>query len=529
MNNKFSLSRRDFLRLTSVASVPLLLGRFPLSAHAAPPMLAGLEENDRVLVLVQLQGGNDGLNTLIDLNQYDALQSVRGNLLIPEQGVLNLNRDNFGFHPSMSGMKELWERGTLGVIQNVGYPDQNRSHFRSTDIWNSGSHADQYLKTGWMGRYFDRDFAGYPTGYPTLDYPHPFALTMGKSVSETCQGVTANYSLALEDPFKPGTALGGVQGVIPADCYGDVLIYVNNTVAQTNAYAEAIRKAAAAGNNLSTKYSAAGNTPLGTALKHVARLISGGLQTRLYIVQLGGFDTHDNQVVAGAPEMGKHSELLKELSDAIAAFQDDVELLGISGRVMGLTYSEFGRRIRSNAGLGSDHGTAAPHFLFGSCAKKQILGEAPVIDKQVGIEDGVPMQFDFRNMFGTLVHHWLGASVAEVSSLLLSSYAPLPIIRESCIGLVEVQQEAEAVFGDFNIYPNPARDHIYINVRGTGQQVTLRLFDGLGAVVHEIASRTFMPGEQPVKLSLSSFHSGTYWVHYQSKGHSVTRRITKLR
>lgn len=529
MKNKFSLSRRDFLRTTTIASVPLVLGLFPLSARAVPLLSKGLADSDRVLVLVQLQGGNDGLNTVIDLNQYDALQAVRGNLLIPEPKVLKLNHDGLGFHPSMVGMKELWERDTLCVIQNVGYPDQNRSHFRSTDIWNSGSPADEYLETGWMGRYYDLDFAGYPAGYPTIQYPHPFALTMGKSVSETCQGVTANYSLALEDPFKPGMALVGALGDIPADCYGDALTYVNSTVTQANAYAEAIRKAAEAGRNLSTKYQESGNTPLGTALKHVARLISGGLQTRLYIVQLGGFDTHDNQVVSGAPETGKHAELLKELSDAIAAFQDDVELLGIGSRVMGLTYSEFGRRIRSNAGLGSDHGTAAPHFLFGSCAKNQILGDAAVIDTQVGIEDGVPMQYDFRDMFGTLLNQWLGASAAEVSRLLLPSYSPLPIISESCIGSVDVQPQIEANLGDIHIYPNPTRDQVVINLVGTGRHVTLRIFDGLGAVVHEIASRTFIPGEHLLRLSLNDLQSGTYWLHYQSMGHSVTRRITKLR
>lgn len=529
MNSKHSISRRDFLRLTSVATIPLVLGRIPMSAHARPRFSASMAENDKVLVLVQLQGGNDGLNTLIDLNQYSALQAVRGNLLIPEQRVLDLEHDGFGFHPSMTGMKELWERGTLGMIQNVGYPNQNRSHFRSTDIWNSGSAADEYLKTGWMGRYFDLDFAGYPIGYPTPEQPHPFALTIGKTVSETCQGATANYSLALENPFNPGTALVGAQGDIPADCYGEVLTFINGTVRQTNAYAEAIRRAAEAGNNLSTKYAEAGDTALGTALKHVARLISGGLLTRLYIVQLGGFDTHDNQVVNGAPETGKHAELLKELSDAIAAFQDDVELLGISGRVMGLTYSEFGRRIRSNAGLGSDHGTAAPHFLFGSCAKKQILGDALVIDTQVGIEDGVPMQYDFRNMFGTLLHHWLGASVAEVSSLLLSGYAALPIIRDSCISSVDVEQQKEAILGDFHIYPNPAHDQLFINVTGTGRHVTLRMFNGLGAVVHEIASRTFMPGEYSVRLNLNSLPTGTYWVHYESMSGNMIRRFTKLR
>jgi uncharacterized protein (DUF1501 family) len=488
-----------------------------------------MAESDKVLVLVQLQGGNDGLNTLIDLNQYSALQAVRGNLLIPEQRVLDLEHDGFGFHPSMTGMKELWERGTLGMVQNVGYPNQNRSHFRSTDIWNSGSAADEYLKTGWMGRYFDLDFAGYPIGYPTPEHPHPFALTIGKTVSETCQGATANYSLALEDPFNPGTALVGAQGDIPADCYGEVLTFINGTVRQTNAYAEAIRRAAEAGNNLSTKYAEAGDTALGTALKHVARLISGGLLTRLYIVQLGGFDTHDNQVVAGATETGKHAELLLELSDAIAAFQDDVELLGLSGRVLGLTYSEFGRRIRSNAGLGSDHGTAAPHFLFGSCAKKQILGDAPEIDTQVGIEDGVPMQYDFRNMFGTLLNQWLGASGGEVSSLLLSSYAPLPIIREGCISTSGVLPQHEASLGEFHLFPNPATGFVTVNFTGSGQQVTLRLFDALGSVLREVASRTYSPGRHSVKLPLNELPVGTYYLHIESMGQTRSRRFTKIR
>ncbi|MBE0645630.1 MAG: DUF1501 domain-containing protein [Bacteroidetes bacterium] len=529
MDSKCSISRRDFLRLTSFASVPLLLGRFPLSIHGAPRISASMTESDRVLVLVQLQGGNDGLNTLIDLNQYSALQAVRGNLLIPEQRVLDLEHDGFGFHPSMTEMKEMWERGTLGMIQNVGYPDQNRSHFRSTDIWNSGSAADEYLRTGWMGRYYDRDFAGYPAGYPTPGQPHPFALTMGKSVSETCQGATANYSLALEDPFNPGMALVGAQGDIPADCYGDVLTFVNDTVRQTNAYAEAIRQAAEAGNNLSTKYREAGDTALATALKHVARLISGGLQTRLYIVQHGGFDTHDNQVVAGATDTGKHAELLLELSDAIAAFQDDVELLGLSGRVLGLTYSEFGRRIRSNAGLGTDHGTAAPHFLFGSCAKKQILGDAPEVDAQAGIEDGVPMQYDFRNMFGTLLHQWLGASAGEVSSLLLSSYAPLPIIRESCVSAADVRQQREVAVGEFHLYPNPARDYVSVNVTGSGEQITLRLFDGLGSIVREVASHRFAPGQHSLKLPLLGLPVGTYYLHYESMGRTRSRRFTKIR
>jgi uncharacterized protein (DUF1501 family) len=191
----------------------------------------------------------------------------------------------------------------LGIVQNVGYPNQNRSHFRSTDIWNTGSSAETFDTKGWIGKFYDLDYSNYPNGYPNSTNPHPFALTMGKIVSETCQGINANYSLSLLDPFNPGTALVSAGSNIPSNCYGDALSFVNQTVAQTNAYASVISNAANAGNNLSPKWASL-TSELSKKLKNVARLISGGLQTKIYVVQLGGFDTHDNQVVSGATTTG---------------------------------------------------------------------------------------------------------------------------------------------------------------------------------------------------------------------------------
>ena len=330
MKKTQKLNRRDFIKLSSIASasLPFALSGFHLFANEKPKGYSFLENNENILVLIQLQGGNDGLNTVFNLNQYDNLQSVRSNIIIPETDLLAVD-DVTRFHPVMTGMKEIWDQEKLSVIQNVGYPNQNRSHFRSSDIWNSASSANEYVSSGWVGRFFDINHSEFPTNYPNTENPDPFAITIGKIISETCQGTSSNFSMALTDPENPGTALVSNTGEIPANCYGDTLNFVNNTIAQTNAYAEVITKASDAGKNLSDKYENSNNNKLSGKLKNVAKLISGELKTKVYIVQLGGFDNHDSQVEENDVTQGKHSNLLKELSDAIAAFQEDLELLNI--------------------------------------------------------------------------------------------------------------------------------------------------------------------------------------------------------
>ena len=282
---KSTINRRDFIKISALASIPLTLSGFPVFAVSRSKMGSFDSDNDKILVLVQLQGGNDGLSTIYHAAQYANLQAVRGNIMLPESSILNFYND-YGFHSGMQGMKDIWDMGSLGIVQNVGYPNQNRSHFRSTDIWNTASSAEEFDTRGWIGRYYDLNYSDYPNGYPNAENPHPFALTMGKIVSETCQGVNANYSLSLLDPFNPGTALVSAEGDIPANCFGDALSFVNETVTQTNAFASVISAAANAGNNLSTKWANL-ETELAEKLKNVARLISGGLQTKILHRSIG--------------------------------------------------------------------------------------------------------------------------------------------------------------------------------------------------------------------------------------------------
>ncbi|MFM2392102.1 MAG: hypothetical protein RLZZ546_79 [Bacteroidota bacterium] len=520
-----NLKRREFIRNSMMASIPLTLGGFPLFASKRSNSFLFNGDNDKILVLVQLQGGNDGLSTIFDATQYANLKAVRNNILIPENSIINFH-DKYGFHSAMQCIKDVWDMEALGIVQNVGYPDQNRSHFRSTDIWNTASSAEVFETKGWIGRFYDLDYSDYPNGYPNADKPHPFALTMGKIVSETCQGVNANYSLSLLDPFNPGTALVSAGGDIPNNCYGDALSFVNDTVAQTNAFASVISKAANSGNNLSKKWDSL-ETELAEKLKHVARLISGGLQTKIYVVQLGGFDTHDNQAVAGATTTGIHSDLLKQLSDAICAFQDDLNLLKVSDRVIGMTYSEFGRRIRSNAALGTDHGTAAPVFLFGSCIDNKILGDHPEIDPQVGIEDGVPMQYDFRDIYGTILNSWLGLDKDKVEGIIYPEYQSLPLFKEGCL-IVSSDVDHLVNKVDIEVYPNPTIESVQIKYFCKDQMSTVKILDSAGGLLKTTKIVGHSGSEHQATIDLSTFASGTYFIHIKNKSFNKTKKVIKM-
>jgi len=524
MKKKQKLNRRDFIKLSSIASASLTiaLSGFPIFANKKPKEYNFTEGNDNVLVLIQLQGGNDGLNTVFNLNQYDNLQSVRSNIIVPENELLMVD-DVTRFHPAMTGIQQVWEQEKLSIIQNVGYPNQNRSHFRSTDIWNSASNAKEYVSSGWIGRFFDSNHSEFPSNYPNTENPHPFAITIGKIVSETCQGPSANFSMALNDPENPGTALVSNSGEIPDNCYGDALSFVNETISQTNAYADIIINASNSGNNLSDKYT---DSDLAEKLKHVAKLISGGLKTKVFVVQIGGFDNHDNQVVEGNTKTGEHAALLQELSDAMFAFQDDLQLLNIDEKVIGMTYSEFGRRIHSNAGLGTDHGTAAPLFVFGTCAKNQVLGDAPEIDTQVDEKEGVQMQFDFRNIYSTILTDWLGATKVESNAILFNEFDALPIFKQGCsASLSSANFLLEKL--EINIFPNPTIDFINIEFTGNNEQVKITLYNTIGVIVKEITNKKYNALKHTLNIDIKNLPKGNYFVLYQSKGFSKTKKLLK--
>ncbi len=521
------MKRRKFLKSASaLAGVPLLLRGVGVSPFGKSSLLRFLNpDSDRVLVLIQLNGGNDGLNMVLPMDQYDKLANLRSNILIPESEVLSLT-GNLALHPAMIGVKSMYEDARLTLLQSVGYPNQNRSHFRSTDIWTSASPAEEYWSTGWLGRYLAEDHPDFPDGYPNSEYPDPLAITMGAVVSQTCQGLAANYSLALNDPFSLSLISVGAEDEVPDTPYGWELTFLRQAIAQTNAYSDTILQAAESGSNLAIYPE---NNRLAEQLRNVALLISGGLQTKIYVVSLGGFDTHANQVDADDPTLGAHANLLQMLSDAMAAFQLDLSMLGLEERVVGMTFSEFGRQIASNNSVGTDHGTAAPLFLFGSCVSPGILGDNPQIPDPQDIEPqaGVPMQYDFRNIYGSILMDWFELEEQVVKQLLFEDFQYLPVLNP-CTSTSST--EALLPPAELQISPNPfhASTHIAFSCE-RAQQVRISVFDLRGQELEVLMNKSLPAGEHEFSYTPRNLPSGTYAVHLQlSNGQAATRLINKL-
>jgi uncharacterized protein (DUF1501 family) len=517
------MKRRSFLKrgAATAVGIPLLLHGQRLSALTRHSLFNGMDQDsDRVLVLIQLNGGNDGLNMVLPLDQYSNLFTARENILIPEQSTLKLNLET-GLHPAMTGLKTLFEEGQLCLIQGAGYPNQNRSHFRSTDIWQTGSEANEVLQTGWAGRYFDSFVDAYPEGFPNSQYPDPFAITVGSIISETCQGFAANYSLAVENPF----GLNPLQedddpNSDPSECYGRELAFVRTAISQTNAYGQVISQAAEKGANL-VDYPAANR--LAQQLKTIALLISGGLKTRIYVASLGGFDTHANQVDINDTTTGGHANLLRNLSEAIHLFQSDLQLQGLEKRVVGMTFSEFGRRIRSNGANGTDHGSAAPLFVFGSCVNPTILGDNPTINEEVDLQEGVAMQHDFRSVYGSLLSQWFGVPVENVQELLHEGFSEIPLIQ-GC-ELVSVQPHAGADPQHLQAWPNPFRDRANVQLYSYGERLRLSLFDATGHEVRVLHEGYMAEGVQELGFQPGNLPAGNYFLHLRTSGRQQTTAL----
>lgn len=516
------MKRRSFLQNTTALGIPLLLNGFPLGGLYNRKMNAMIDGiNDRVLVLIQLVGGNDGLNTVFSMNQFANLAAVRPNLILNESELLDLDGQRF-IHPSMGDLKRVWDAGKLNILQSVGYPFQNRSHFRSTDIWHTASEANEYLTTGWLGRFFEVEHADYPDGYPNSTFSDPFALTIGGGITETCQGTQSTFSLAIVDPNNPGNVALGQEGDTPANCYGRELSFIREVAQQTNSYAGVIESAAESGNNLSSKY--ADDNPLAQKLKTVAQLISGGLKTKVYVVSIGSFDTHASQVESDDRGNGRHATLLNYLSNAICAFQEDLELMGVDERVFGMTYSEFGRRIRSNESDGTDHGTAAPMFFFGSCVNPEIIGDDPEIDRSVDKLEGVPMQYDFRSVYGTILENWFGVDSSTVQNIMFEDYQSLPLIQ----GCETVNTQEEIFDFELTVSPNPTRDHCQIQFElKESSHLRIELYDTIGARLAILLNRKMNAGPHGMNVRMSDYSTGSYFIRMISNNAQKTKKIVK--
>lgn len=439
------MKRRDFIKTAAPAAIvpffsnKIFAAAYPPSVLNSTALLTLGPETDRVLVIVNLIGGNDGLNTLFPMAQYANLMAARTNILMPDTAPLVLNGTQVGMHPVMSGMKSLFDEHKLSIIQNVAYSSQNFSHFRSSDIWTTGSDSATVLTSGWAGRYLQYAFPNYPSAYPNTAMPDPLAVQVGANLSPALQGYDISTGQTVPVTFNGSiTSLLGYNNTItPASSAGAKLTYIRNQQAYTNQYGSRLIRAWESGENKAT-YASTSSSNIAQQLKVVARLIKGGLKTRIYWVSISGFDTHSNQVLASDKKTGIHATLMGDLSNALRAFQTDLNLMALEDRVIGMTFSEFGRRIKSNGALGTDHGSAAPMFVFGSKVNWGIVGANPVIPPTAGIFDQVEMQFDFHKVYTDVLQNWFCVPKNDAETVLGNTATPMAVLN-ACSAALPVQ------------------------------------------------------------------------------------------
>ncbi len=506
------MKRRDFVKNISLASVatPFILNDLKFQAIGKELFSTVKSAEGKVLIIIRLGGGNDGLNTVIPLDQYANLTIQRSNIIIPESNILSLaSNPTLGLHPSMTGMQSMFNNGKMGIIQNVGYPVQNRSHFRSSDIWHTGL-MDPSASTGWLGRDFDNSYPNFPADYPNTTYPDPFAISMGSEVSSTCQGVMGNFSHSVEDPTDSFNLTESTQAN-DGTYFGSHMQYLSTIISQTNAYGSKVQASATAGQSLSTLYDA--NNPIAVQLRYIAKMISGGLKTKVYILNINGFDTHDSQVSSTNVTLGNHADLLKKLSDAVRAFQDDLSLLNLEDRVAGMTYSEFGRQIASNASLGTDHGDAAPLFLFGTCIGQLVVGPNPIIGNQIVDQEGINMQIDFRDVYASVLKNWFEVPEAEIQPLFEHQVTFYGFLNGCSVGLDENSKDISKAI----VFPNPAANQTTIRFNSQSEWVKIEILDLTGKSVATVFDGNLDKDTHSIPCDLTGVSSGQYIVTINKK------------
>ena len=421
-------------------------------------------------------------------------------------------------------MQNLFSEGKLNIVQAVGYPQPSFSHFRATDIWMSGSDSDQYLNTGWAGRYLDTLNPNYPNGYPSVANPDPLAIQIGSLATLTCQGPAVNMALSISDPSAFYNLIDGTDQPLPNSNAGYELSFLRRMAKQTNLYATRIKQAS----DKVTQQSTYPNNILAAQLKIVARLIKGGLQTKIYLVNYGGFDTHAAQVVSTDTSTGTHANLLKILSDSVGAFQTDITNLAVEDRVIGMTYSEFGRRIKSNASGGTDHGSAAPLFLFGKNVRGGVFGNNPDLPNNATASDNIPYQYDFRTIYNSILQNWFCVDEPDQLQIMNKQFPTIPIINASICGV----NNPNSIFAKDALiynYPNPFSNQTKIEFKTNGGHTLLQLLDGSGTLIKILLEATYSSaGLNSYILYGDSLPSGVYYIRLQNVEKVFVKAIVKM-
>jgi uncharacterized protein (DUF1501 family) len=391
------VTRREFLKTAAVfSSIGLAPAFLTRAAEVNAPAIEGFKD-DRILVVVQLGGGNDGLNTVVP-HSNDTYYRMRPQIGLKKDQIIRVN-DDLALNARLSDLMRLYDDGKVALIQGVGYPNPDRSHFRSMEIWHTASDSDAFYGTGWIGRYFDNCCSG--SARPQA------GVAIGGERPQAFEG-EKGFGVAFDDPrrfgWEPGKATDTKENFERLNAQqpaaNPALDFLRHTTSNAIMSSDEVHAAA---ERAGLKAGGRGSDPLQT----VAAMIRGGLATRIYYVSTSGFDTHANQV-------GTHDNLLGRFSESVRKFQETLDADGTADRVLTIVFSEFGRRVRQNASNGTDHGTAAPMFLIGQHVKAGLHGNLPDLDD---LDDGdLKYGIDFRSVYATVLNGWFAVDSEPVLS-----------------------------------------------------------------------------------------------------------------
>jgi uncharacterized protein (DUF1501 family) len=512
-------SRRDFMVRLGLASVgtSFLLGSRPVSVFGQAPLLRALRQvaGERILVLVQLNGGNDGLNTIIPVNN-DIYYRNRPTISIRKTDAILLS-DETGLHPAMGSLRPLWDQGYMAAVHNTGYPESTRSHFEGTVNWSTARDQGMVEDTGWLGRYMEDVY--FENVFTPLEYP--LAVRIGGPAT-LFQSRFGNLSVTFSDAqqFERFLEQGGFYDTDnpSGTVYGRELGFVSQVANASFRYVAAVQDAAGGGQNLVTYP----NDDFADALAVVARMLRGGLATPVYTVSKGGFDTHSDQ----GGTQGGHASLLADVADGIAAFFDDLAQDGLDDRVLVMTFSEFGRTLVENGSRGTDHGAGAPMLLFGPGLRGGLFGQPSNLTTLYG---GDPLfTTDYRQVYASLLQDWFGLPAPDVDGVLGRTFSRLDLVAAKATA-----SEASSLPAAFRLaqnYPNPFNPEttIAFTLARPGP-VSLRVFDLRGRLVETLVDGVRPAGEHTVRLRAAGWPSGPYLYRLETPAGTQSRKMILLK
>lgn len=522
------MKRRTLLKAGALAGAAASFGSIPIFAQNPIGALgaAGID-NDAILIIIQMFGGNDGLNTIIPADDPEYIKirpniSVRADNPITNRRPKKILNSDVYFHPALvdgvhrNGFLGLIEEGRLAVIQGTGYENPNLSHFRSTDIWLSGlndSSGETRLNEGWIGRLFENNYPDFPIVMPD----HPLCLQLGGSLSMLLQSDKGDMGLAIGDVdqfVKEGSTGSDFPLMNGTSPYDNEYNYIRSIAKKGDIYNKVIEEAWAKGINAPGIDYAISNGAKGSLVRQmgiISKLISGGLKTKVYLAQIGGFDTHVQQ--QDMNNNGQHPALLNQLANAISLFMDDAVKQGFANRVVGLTVSEFGRRPYENGSNGTDHGTTSVQFAFGTRVQANVFGANPDfsdLDNNGDLAFDLNRNIDYRRLYSEIIQTWFGGSAEDSKSILNERVVPLPYLQSPISSL----NDPIMAYGDngirysenFNV-PNSGNIHVEVK---KDCHIQIRLYNSLGTYSGDLFNGYIQAGKHVIPVDVSQFTSGMY-------------------